>query len=1853
VIALPEPIDVFISYAHADQRWVRVLADNLSRDGFRTFFDLRDVAPGDRLLRQIDNALGQAEAAVIVVGSTTLSRPWVQTEYAALVERANAGEVRLVPVLIDEAVLPPVLATYRYVDFRRAGDQNAYRQRFQELASSLRNERPPHPPPDPGRIIYPDDVRGGPRQVTLRIGSEAVTVESVGATVRQRHGGVSHRVREAQWLVDRLRRRGQGPTRMAGSTAPGARAVQDQLLRLGRALGESFLDGKAGATIAAELASADRDNVPLRLCVEVVDDPDLEALAWETIALPHSAEPLALQPRPQLYRSLPGLGPAPTISIPGPLRILAVIASPEHATGELLDTEAELSRIVQAVDPARRHERAHVRILNWGSVERIRSALLQERFHVLHICCHAEAGKLILETDDGRPDPVDAARFVRRILVPGSGIPLVVLAGCSTGLAARTRPSPVGGSDEAGEAGEAALPGLAHALLAHGVPAVLAMTAPVTDRYAISLAGHFYRGLADRRAAPDGLAALSDARRALHGATGAASPGEAAVGVVEWPTPTLFLRGVPHPLFDASVPFDTVDVAAQPSFGDEIAVRGVGDFVGRRAELRALLRELRGKRPAVLIHGIGGVGKTTLARELVMSLGDDAGLLVMIRGQRTAEEILQTVGLRLWTACPRMRLGQTDPLREVSRMLKEGTDSWQDKLELVRDVVLPRLPLLLFLDNAEQYVDHEGDGLAPALVAAGLADFLTAWLAMPAMARLLVTSRHPLPLPPQVAARMATHHLGPLSLAETSKLMWRLPALDALGPGDRARVYADVGGHPRALEYVDALLGAGRANFDDIVGRMEATLRGRDIDPSRLFAESAGNLDRALAEAVTLAVDEVLLDRLLVRLRSFPLARELFVAASVFREPVDSIGLNWAVADLQDRAGDRDPARDERLHALYEKLRAAHQRGEAESVEDLDLTPEEFAQFQRDLATQSRPPDRAGLDRAKGALLGLGLLSTVQVPRDDGETDTRYVVHRWTAQQLRKLAETGDIEPDDLVVAHRRAAAYYDWRAARWPDVISDLVEARYHYQNAGDTAEAVRTTAPICALLHDLGALDWERRLCEEALRWAGRTSAEAVAFLHRLGLIAQTRGRLDDAESLRRECLAVAERYADAGTVALCHEQLGVIAQARGRTSDAMNAYRKALDLAQAVPADALVARCYQRFGAIELDGGALDGAFDWSVRALDKAEQLDKRRKVAVGSFSLGAIARARGDAKSAAALSQQASASAEESVDLLRVTGDAMHQLGRVYLLRDEPEPAKQRLVDALELGEILGDRLMIARCRLTMGQAHHRCGEYDHAYRCYADYLDVADELDDRPGIADCYHHLGELAQNQDDLDRAAEWNHKALEIAESLQDQKRIADAHQRSGALSLRRGMAGPAEQAYRRALEIAKQLDDDALTVACLLGLGEVAGQRGELAEAAGIYQRCLNLAMLSRNQIGIVRCHLGDGCVALWRGDWDQAERTFEMALHIAERLGHRSLRCAVLLRLGEVAQGRGGRDEAVQQYRDALELAEQQPPDPATVADCLRRLGNLAGSHRETMKLHLSGLATLERLDNTVGAARYCLNIAALAARHGDTDEAEQLYDRALGIVDRDERRTATVEGTLGLGDCARRRRDLGMAETRYRAALAMAESLGLGGLVARCCQQLGVLVQLGPGERREEAASLHERALALAQAVGDREVVSRSCRDLGRLALARSAYQDAEDKLTRSLRLAESIQDHPGAASCRQQLALIARRREDSTAATAWRQEDPTVWGNVPDDRDLALERGRIGASLTLDGRPAEALGFTAASMAAWLNIDISRAREQQGWLRHQYELLGEARFTEAAADYLPPEAMKRLVTLGS
>ena len=51
-----------------------------------------------------------------------------------------------------------------------------------------------------------------------------------------------------------------------------------------------------------------------------------------------------------------------------------------------------------------------------------------------------------------------------------------------------------------------------------------------------------------------------------------------------------------------------------------------------------------------MLHGIGGVGKSTLAAEVLRSLGEDAGLVVSKAGQVSVDDVLGEVGARLHQA---------------------------------------------------------------------------------------------------------------------------------------------------------------------------------------------------------------------------------------------------------------------------------------------------------------------------------------------------------------------------------------------------------------------------------------------------------------------------------------------------------------------------------------------------------------------------------------------------------------------------------------------------------------------------------------------------------------------------------------------------------------------------------------------------------------------------------------------------------------------------------------------------------------------------------------------------------------------------------------------------------------------------------------------------------------------------------------------------------------------------------------------------------------------------------------------------------------------------------------------------
>ena len=92
---------VFLSYARDDVEAARLLAEEISRGGYTVWWD-RHLHGGSRFAAEIDKALKDAEAVVVLWSASSIESAWVQDEAA---EGRDSG--RFVPVTLD-ATKPPL-----------------------------------------------------------------------------------------------------------------------------------------------------------------------------------------------------------------------------------------------------------------------------------------------------------------------------------------------------------------------------------------------------------------------------------------------------------------------------------------------------------------------------------------------------------------------------------------------------------------------------------------------------------------------------------------------------------------------------------------------------------------------------------------------------------------------------------------------------------------------------------------------------------------------------------------------------------------------------------------------------------------------------------------------------------------------------------------------------------------------------------------------------------------------------------------------------------------------------------------------------------------------------------------------------------------------------------------------------------------------------------------------------------------------------------------------------------------------------------------------------------------------------------------------------------------------------------------------------------------------------------------------------------------------------------------------------------------------------------------------------------------------------------------------------------------
>jgi tetratricopeptide (TPR) repeat protein len=1131
----------------------------------------------------------------------------------------------------------------------------------------------------------------GPVDLLLTIDTERVRLSAGPTELSAPHGGVRPGLAEA--VIEARRARARIGQVLAAPLPAGELAGDLSLARAGRLLGESFLPGPVAAELTRLLAEAEQAYQPVRL--GVAPAPELAWLPWEALPRPDGRGPLALHPLVRVYRQASAAAPR---LIPGPLRIVVAIAAPLDSGGGVVDYERHLRSVIAEVRTARQDD-ADVRVIPFAVLSAIREELQRAPAHVLHVYCHGSPGRLELEDQDGNARLVGAEEFLAEAIPPGAMPPVITLSACYTDAAA---------ADGAAS--------FAAALGAHGACAVIGTETSVTDVYATRLFARLYGRLA-QPGRPDVIAALADARREvqreLETSTSRRDQELAALG--EWAIVTVLAAAPEVPVLD---PDQTRPGAPPPDIPsiEGLAARGPWYFVGRRAEQRRWPAELTsGSLAGIVVCGIGGTGKTTLAAEVTARIQDrePGRILVSLTGPLTLETLLGTV-----TSTIRRELlvrGQdVQPLDVAGR----SDLPWQDRLRILRDHVLNRVPVLLVLDNFEDNLLPDGNAVRDEI----LAELLAAWVKDPGRSRLLITCRYPFTLPGAAEAGLSFRQLGALSRAETMKLAWSLPALDDLDEGQLEQVWRLAGGHPRSLEYLDALLAGGQAYYPDVTRRLHdaVTRRLGGADRGQWLAARTG-LDAALAETVALAADDVLLDDLLLRLDQVPGATALLMGISVYREPVDVNAVLFQTGQ-PDTAAEQVPDRKAANQQIIEILDAAGIV--VDDSFDLASVPADvqikLAPHIAELNRPPTPPFRSppGL---QDQIMAAQAASLLTISADDGYI--RLFVHRWTATELAARAPG-----PGLAGPHRQAAAYWLWRVRVWPQprtaLVHDLLEARHHLLQAGDLEAAGQVTEWACNQLHTWGAWDQEAALIHDTLARLPAESPRRAAWIHQLGILAEVRGDYDEAVRQYQRSLDISERLGDQAGQTGGYHQLGMLAHERGDYDEAARQYQRSLDISERLGDQAGLARSYGQLGRLAHERGDYDEAARQYRRSQDISERLGNQADLAIGYHQLGILAQDRGD--------------------------------------YDEATRQYQRSMD---ISERLGDQAGMARSYHQLGMLAQDRGDYDEAARQYHRSLEIDERLGNQVGMATSYSQLGTLETDRGGSTATAiAWHVQALEI---------------------------------------------------------------------------------------------------------------------------------------------------------------------------------------------------------------------------------------------------------------------------------------------------------------------------------------------------------------------------------------------------------------------------------------------------------------------------------------------------------
>ena len=1047
--------------------------------------------------------------------------------------------------------------------------------------------------------------------------------------------------------------------------------------------------------------------------------------------------------------------------LPKPLKMLALLSSPLDLVGnERLLIENEHDIILRAMNDPAGQGMLQVDFEDEAQLPIIENSL-ETPYSIFHYSGHGgidsdKQGGLLLEDNDGnkRFTPVD--EVIQTLHKGLRHFRLAVIAGCQT---AKTLYA-------------SQFSDFGRALVRKGVPAVIAMQFSITDEGGLMLAETLYPKLAEGQSLEK---ALHTTRRKMLQSEHPHIQADALAAVS-------FIAGQDV--------LKTIDTPKESSYedihidlGSTLTIPRLSFlFYGRRKEYR-IIRDgiLKNNERVIIVHGIGGIGKTSLVGHVIEQLGKNYKGLCFFdcrMGVLSPDMVLLQVHRELESK-------GIDVLKQVmNRCLSP------EQLGGVMGQVLSQVPVLVVFDNFEtQLKSLEEDNEAPITkVLPGsrggffkkspweirdenLKTFLEALVKTTAKSSCyLFTTRYVFEIDERRVGMVRLLPLHDLIQTEALGLMQHLPNLSHSSFRDKKEAYRVFGGHPYGIVTLDKY-----CSYKSLGEVLKDT----------------GSIQKELREFMAIEMSYGKLT---------PEAKELLNRFAAFREPMAWDAAHWVIGEKKTPEIPMEIINNFDRNQLPDELK--------------QISDEELLKLVQGMMEEQRYAE--GLDGLVKELIGWGLMMPMRV----GET-VYLTVHSLVREFCKEQCG------EEWKAYLKEAADFYSNRFEHINEYEKTLttvlseVEGAELLMEAGECEDATVIIAKVNPLLDRWG---WGRLVQSLYLRLVDKVEKkERAAILQNLGILMQGWGDVDGAQKKFEQSLNIIKEIEDQIGLAYLLHHMGRNFQFIGDSDQALSHFNKSLKIKKKNGDKWGEATSLHHIGIIYQERGNYKYALVKYRKSKAIFEKLGDLAGVSNSLYQKGMIFHRQNKYKKALLYYKQ---SIDIKFKLNEHAGLAkcLHQKGMVLLEMGETDLALDHFEKSLQINEDIGDPLGIAMSLGQISSIYINNEEYDTALSICEQVLERMKKLFSGGGQSLIFHQIGVIYQLKGDNYEALEYYKKSLDIKEKIGDRAGVAQTLHNIGAIYQDKGKYHRALAFYEQSFKIAEELGNRAGIASSLSNIGQI---------------------------------------------------------------------------------------------------------------------------------------------------------------------------------------------------------------------------------------------------------------------------------------------------------------------------------------------------------------------------------------------------------------------------------------------